>query len=99
MNVLLVDDHPLFRDGLRSLLERMEMKFRIRVAVASGLEALALVESALGASVPAIIVTGDTRPERLRAAREIGHLLLYKPLAPMRLRAALTSALLATAAA
>ena len=29
MNVLLVDDHPLFRDGLRSLLERMEMKFRI----------------------------------------------------------------------
>ncbi len=29
MNVLLVDDHPLFREGLRSLLERMEMRFRI----------------------------------------------------------------------
>ncbi len=65
----------------------------------SGLDAIALVESALGAAVPAIIVTGDTRPERLREAREIGHLLLYKPLAPMRLRAALTSALLATAPA
>jgi len=65
----------------------------------SGLDAIASVESALGARLPAIIVTGDTRPERLREAREIGHLLLYKPLAPMRLRAALTSALLATAAA
>ncbi len=28
MNVLLVDDHPLFREGLRSLLERMEVKAR-----------------------------------------------------------------------
>src|SRR6185369_15734584 len=32
MNVLLVDDHPLFREGLRSLLERMEMRFRIHEA-------------------------------------------------------------------
>jgi two-component system, NarL family, nitrate/nitrite response regulator NarL len=29
MNVLLVDDHPLFREGLRSLLERMETSFRV----------------------------------------------------------------------
>jgi two-component system, NarL family, nitrate/nitrite response regulator NarL len=32
MNVLLIDDHPLFRQGLRSLLERMEMDFRIEEA-------------------------------------------------------------------
>jgi two-component system nitrate/nitrite response regulator NarL len=32
MNVLLVDDHPLFREGLRSLLERMEVKARITEA-------------------------------------------------------------------
>jgi len=59
----------------------------------SGLDAIALLEAAFAGPLPAIIVTGDTRPERLREAREIGHLLLYKPLAPMRLRAALTAAL------
>lgn len=32
MNVLLVDDHPLFREGLRSLLERMEVKARVTEA-------------------------------------------------------------------
>jgi DNA-binding NarL/FixJ family response regulator len=32
MNVLLVDDHPLFREGLRSLLERMEGAVRIAEA-------------------------------------------------------------------
>src|ERR1700752_1300183 len=32
MNVLLVDDHPLFREGLRSLLERMEGGVRISEA-------------------------------------------------------------------
>jgi signal transduction histidine kinase/CheY-like chemotaxis protein len=59
----------------------------------SGLEAIAAIETALGRRVPAIIVTGDTRPERLREAGAIGHLLLYKPLAPMRLRAALAAVL------
>jgi len=29
MNVLLIDDHPLFREGLRSLLERMDAKARV----------------------------------------------------------------------
>src|SRR6266851_6121292 len=32
MNVLLVDDHPLFREGLRSLLERMDVKARVSEA-------------------------------------------------------------------
>lgn len=49
--------------------------------------------AAFATHVPAIIVTGDTQPERLREASEIGYPLLYKPLAPMRLRAALTAAL------
>jgi hypothetical protein len=46
-----------------------------------------------GTNVPAIIVTGDTQPERLREVSDTGYPLLYKPLAPMRLRAALTAAL------
>ena len=59
----------------------------------SGLDAIAQLNASFAATVPAIIVTGDTQPERLREANEIGYLLLYKPLAPMRLRAALSAAL------
>ena len=59
----------------------------------SGLDAIAHLHAAFAMHVPAIIVTGDTQPERLREASAIGYPLLYKPLAPMRLRAALTAAL------
>jgi CheY-like chemotaxis protein len=59
----------------------------------SGLDAIAHLHAVFATNIPAIIVTGDTQPERLREAAEIGYPLLYKPLAPMRLRAALTSAL------
>jgi signal transduction histidine kinase len=59
----------------------------------SGVDAIARLEAVFGTNVPAIIVTGDTQPERLREVGDIGYPLLYKPLAPMRLRAALTAAL------
>jgi two-component system, sensor histidine kinase len=59
----------------------------------SGLDAIAHLSAAFGRSIPAIIVTGDTQPERLREASDIGYPLLHKPLAPMRLRAALSAAL------
>jgi CheY-like chemotaxis protein len=65
----------------------------------TGLDAIAELHAALGVSIPAVIVTGDTQPERLREATQGGHLLLHKPLAPMRLRAALTSALRAPSSA
>ncbi|MGZ5036862.1 MAG: response regulator [Usitatibacter sp.] len=64
----------------------------------SGLDAILHLEAAFGAQVPAVVVTGDTQPERLREASDIGYPLLYKPLAPMRLRAALSNALQARAA-
>ena len=37
-------------------------------------------------SSPAIILTGDTAPERLRQANDSGHGLLHKPVQPARLR-------------
>lgn len=43
MNVLLIDDHPLFREGLRTLIERMDAKAHI-VEVESCEAALALEE-------------------------------------------------------
>ncbi|MBL8556606.1 MAG: hybrid sensor histidine kinase/response regulator [Phenylobacterium sp.] len=57
----------------------------------SGLEAVRKVRASVGVDVPAIIVTGETSPERLRQAQDSGHLLLHKPLSHARLRAAVTN--------
>jgi signal transduction histidine kinase len=53
----------------------------------SGIAAIDGLRKAYGATVPAFLMSGDTAPERLREARESGHLLLHKPLRPMALRA------------
>lgn len=57
----------------------------------TGTEAIAAIRHALGQTVPAAILTGDTAPERLREASASGLLLLHKPVQPARLRAALTN--------
>lgn len=59
----------------------------------TGIEAIAAVRAALRQSVPAVLLTGDTAPERIRLARESGYRLLHKPLQPARLRAALQRAI------
>ncbi|MBX9634478.1 MAG: hybrid sensor histidine kinase/response regulator, partial [Magnetospirillum sp.] len=47
----------------------------------TGGEAIARIEGqlCLGAKLPAIILTGDTAPERLQQAKALGHGLLHKP--------------------
>jgi PAS domain S-box-containing protein len=55
----------------------------------SGLETIERLRAAVGASVPAFVITGDTAPERLREARAGGFLLLHKPVSPMALRTTL----------
>ncbi|MBI5716235.1 MAG: hybrid sensor histidine kinase/response regulator [Burkholderiales bacterium] len=47
---------------------------------------------------PAIIITGDTAPERLREAAAGGHVLLHKPVGPEQLREGMARALAARAA-
>ena len=37
--------------------------------------------------VPAVLITGDTAPDRLQEARESGLILLHKPVAEIKLRA------------
>ena len=44
-------------------------------------------------SVPAIIMTGDTSPQRLRDAQSTGALLLHKPVSAAQLREALVEVL------
>jgi CheY-like chemotaxis protein len=55
----------------------------------SGIEAVEMLRGALGAAIPAFLITGDTVPQRLRDASASGFLLLHKPVPPMALRAVL----------
>ncbi|MEX0589976.1 MAG: ATP-binding protein [Xanthobacteraceae bacterium] len=59
----------------------------------TGIEAIERLREALGAPVPAFLISGDTAPERLRDASENGYHLLHKPVPPMRLRAMLNQLL------
>jgi signal transduction histidine kinase/ActR/RegA family two-component response regulator len=60
---------------------------------ATGLAAIAAVRAVLGRGVPAIMVTGDTDPERMREASDFGFPVLHKPVSAMRLRAALSASI------
>ena len=59
----------------------------------TGIEAIQCLREALGADIPAFLITGDTAPERLRDASANGFHLLHKPVTPMRLRAMLNQLL------
>lgn len=58
----------------------------------TGSEAIARLSGHLGHDVPALIVTGDTSPECLRELTATGRIVLHKPVAPERLRAAVHEA-------
>jgi signal transduction histidine kinase/CheY-like chemotaxis protein len=55
----------------------------------TGLQALARLQALAERRLPALIITADTAPERLREARDSGYLLLHKPVQPARLRSAM----------
>lgn len=66
--------------------------FRLR-EYANGTEVIAAVRHALQLHIPALLITGDTSPDRLRAVTGSGIPVLHKPLAPDELYAALSSLL------
>ncbi len=55
----------------------------------TGAEAISEIRARLGSAVPALLITGDTAPERLREALGSGVPLLHKPVAPKHLYAVL----------
>lgn len=55
----------------------------------TGFEVIDFLRAALGAPIPAFLISGDTAPERLREASLSGYHLLHKPIAPAALRATL----------
>ncbi|WP_448951221.1 ATP-binding protein [Labrys neptuniae] len=59
----------------------------------TGSEAIERLIAHLGYSVPALIVTGDTTPQRMRDLAASGHEVLHKPLAPDLLQAAIRRAI------
>jgi CheY-like chemotaxis protein len=59
----------------------------------TGFELIARLHQALGADIPAFLISGDTAPERLREASASGYQLLHKPVPPMTLRAILSQLL------
>ena len=59
----------------------------------TGAEAIAAVRAELGHDVPALLITGDTAPERLREAEASGVALLHKPVAPADLYRAIMNVL------
>ena len=56
---------------------------------ASGIETIGRLRQQIGRPVPALVITGDTAPDRLREAEESGYPLLHKPVMPARLRSAM----------
>jgi len=53
----------------------------------TGAQAIAAIHRTFGKHIPALIITGDTGPERLREAQASGHTLMHKPIQPAKLRA------------
>jgi len=56
---------------------------------ATGIEAIRTMRAALGDSIPAVLISGDTATEQLRKVSAAGLTLMHKPLKPIRLRALL----------
>jgi len=53
----------------------------------SGLDVITQLREEFNEDIPALLITGDTAPERLREAEVSGYPILYKPIASSRLRA------------
>jgi hypothetical protein len=58
---------------------------------ATGLDAIEALCAHIGRSVPAIIVTGDTSPSRIKEATASGHRLLHKPITGEELHEAIVA--------
>jgi signal transduction histidine kinase/CheY-like chemotaxis protein len=79
------------REGLAALRERpaaLLLDHRLG-AGETGVDAWRAAREVLGSDAPAVLVTGETAPERLAELRSLGLPVLTKPVAPARLRALL----------
>ncbi len=64
--------------------------YRLRDGM-DGIGVIAAVRDAVGVELPAMLITGDTAPDRIESAQASGFLLLHKPVPSGRLRAAIAN--------
>lgn len=57
----------------------------------NGIQVISAIRQEFNVDIPAVLITGDTGPDRLREAQASGLPLLHKPLGPARLRALIAS--------
>lgn len=57
----------------------------------NGIEVIERLRSEFNETIPAVLITGDTAPDRLAEAKASGLLLLHKPLSNAKLRAAIVN--------
>ena len=77
--------------------ELLIVDYRLR-RHASGIETIGRLRERAGTAIPALVITGDTAPDRLREAQVSGYPLLHKPVMPGSLRAAMLRLMPATEA-
>jgi two-component system, sensor histidine kinase len=87
--------------GLSELMPQLAVLHRVPSVIISdyrlrgretGLQLVEQLRSEYNDEIPAILVTGDTAPDRLQEAQVSGLLLLHKPVTPAQLRHALAAA-------
>jgi len=76
--------------GLAGLPDLIVSDYRLR-GEENGIEVVARLREEFNADIPALIITGDTGPDRLREAQASGLHILHKPLNPAKLRALIAS--------
>jgi two-component system, sensor histidine kinase len=91
--VIVADSAQAALNTMQSAPDIIITDYRLRQNL-TGIEAIRDVHDRWGHHIPALIITGDTGPEQLRAASESGYSLLHKPVQPGRLRAFLRQATL-----
>ena len=98
MKVALAEDGSQARAALRAARERDDpvdaliCDFRLR-GDEDGLALIAALRAEAGEALPALLITGDTAPDRLQRARASGLPVLYKPVSADRLIEALQAAM------
>ena len=77
--------------GERPKLLICDRRLRDGIDGIDGIDVIAKVREEFGADLPAMLITGDTAPDRLGSAPASGFVLLHKPVQSGRLRAAIAN--------
>ena len=96
-HVVTAEDGPNALHQLADVATRPDLiiaDFRLR-GTETGLQAIEALQQEYNDTIPAILITGDTAPERLIEASESGHQVLHKPVSDGRLRATIANILAA----